>query len=628
MAEVILMPRLSDTMTEGVIADWHKQVGDTVKKGDLLAEIETDKATMELESYQDGVLLHIGPKKGEKLAVNGLLAILGKAGENIDAVLQEHGGGANTDTPPTKTDNTKRPDAPHASDAPTPTTASKATDADSATAAQNTATAKDAAPQNKTAAAPATSAEPALDLSKSEAAILMPRLSDTMTEGVIAEWHKKIGDTVKKGDILAEVETDKATMELESYKDGKMLYIGVDKGGKIPVNALLCIVGDDSTDVDAIVAAAKTTGEGKATTATGNNAATSAEAPASTEAGADSNNAKTDTTASKAAVPATGTGPSDNSANTPAIVNEGRIFASPLAKKLAEEKGVDLRYVAGTGDNGRITKSDVENYKAPVSGTSNNTAATENATTAAANTNPPAAAKPAATAPASGTSFEDRPVSQMRKVIARRLSESLFTAPHFYLTMAIDMDAAIATRVKLNELSPVKISFNDLVLKACAVALKQHPAINSSWMGDTIRTNHHINIGVAVAVDEGLLVPVVRNADQKSLSTIGTEVKEFAKKAKDKKLQPAEWEGSTFTISNLGMFGIDEFTAIINSPDACILAVGGISPTPVVKNGAVVPGNIMKVTLSCDHRVVDGATGAAFLQTLKGLLEEPLRMLV
>ncbi len=543
MAEVILMPRLSDTMTEGVIAAWHKNVGDAVKKGDLLAEIETDKATMELESYQDGILLHIGTPKGGKLQVNDLLAIFGKSGEDISSLVAQHAGG----TP-----------APAAAAAPAP------------------------APVTEV---PAAASTPVADVANMEEVVLMPRLSDTMTEGVIAGWHKNVGDTVKKGEVLADIETDKATMELESYKDGVLLYQGAKAGEKILVNDLLCIIGKPGLDVDAIVKAVKGSAAQPAATASAAPAAPAATAPAPVVA----------------------------VATAPTVVNEGRILASPLAKKIADEKGIDLRYVKGTGDNGRITKNDVDGY----------------VPAAAAPAAPAAkAASHVAAAPAGQVSFEDVPVSQMRKTIARRLSESLFTAPHFYLTMSIDMDAAVAARGKINEVAPVKVSFNDMVLKATAMALKQHPKVNSSWLGDTIRFNNHINIGVAVAVEDGLLVPVVRFADTKSLSQIGAEVKEYAQKAKDKKLQPADWEGSTFTISNLGMFGIDQFTAIINPPDSCILAVGGISQVPVVKNGQVVPGNIMKVTLSCDHRSVDGATGAAFLQTLKSLLEEPLRMLV
>ena len=541
MAEVILMPRLSDTMTEGVIAAWHKNVGDAVKKGDLLAEIETDKATMELESYQEGVLLHIGTTKGGKLQVNDLLAIIGKAGEDVASLIASVGAGTPAVAPVTE---------------PAPVAAS---------------------------------ASPALDAAAMDEVVLMPRLSDTMTEGVIAGWQKNVGDTVKKGDVLADIETDKATMELESYKDGILLYQGAKAGEKILVNDLLCVIGAAGTNVDAIVAAVK-------------NGATAA-APAATEPAAIPAAAPT-------AAPATTAAPA-----VQVVVNEGRIFASPLAKKMAEERGIDLKYVKGTGDNGRITKFDIDGY---VPATASATAPTMGA----------AAPAFVSAAQQGVVSFEDQPVSQMRKTIARRLSESLFTAPHFYITMTIDMDAAVAARTKINEVAPVKISFNDMVVKAAALSLKQHPKINSSWLGDTIRTNHHVNIGIAVAVDEGLLVPVVRFADTKSLSEIGVTVKGFAQKAKDKKLQPADWEGSTFTISNLGMFGVDEFTAIINPPDACILAVGGIAQVPVVKNGQVVPGNVMKVTLSCDHRVVDGAAGAAFLQTLKSLLEEPLRMLV
>ncbi len=552
MAEVIKMPRLSDTMTEGVIAAWHKQVGDTVKKGDVLAEIETDKATMELESYQNGVLLHIGAKNGGNLQVDDILAILGTAGEDISSLL----GGSSA--------------APVAVVAP-----------------------EAKAVAVETLAASASS----VDLSTLEEVVLMPRLSDTMTEGVIAAWQKNVGDDVKKGDVIAEIETDKATMELESYKNGKLLYQGAKVGEKIQVNDLLCIIGDTSLDVAAIVKAVSG----------GAVAPTVAEAP------------KEEVKAA-ASVPASV--PAAAVASAPAVVNEGRIFASPLAKKVASDKGIDLKYVQGSGDNGRIVKTDVDNFVPAV---------------AAPATVPQVASVASAPAPASTTSkvttygvesYDEVPVSQMRKVIARRLSESLFTAPHFFLTMSIDMDEAIAARAKINEGAKSKISFNDLVLKATSIALTQHPKINSSWLGDKIRTNYHVNIGVAVAVDEGLLVPVVRFADKKSLSQINAEVKDFAQKAKDKKLQPSDWEGSTFTISNLGMFGIDQFTAIINPPDACILAVGGISQEPVVKKGQVVPGNVMRVTLSCDHRVVDGATGAAFLQTLKSLLEEPVRMLV
>ena len=549
MAEVILMPRLSDTMTEGVIAAWHKKVGDTVKKGDLLAEIETDKATMELESYQDGILLHIGTPRGGKLQVNDLLAIFGKQGEDISALIAQH------------------------------TNAS----------ATLTATAPEPAPSTtSTTSTPATAAVPAanVDLLNSEEIVLMPRLSDTMTEGVIAGWQKKVGDAVKKGEVLADIETDKATMELESYKDGILLYQGAQAGEKILVNQLLCIIGQPGIDVDAMVNAVKAS-TGAPTAVATTTSATPITTPVTTSP----------STTSVAPVPAS------NPISSETVLNEGRIFASPLAKKIAKEKGIDLKFVKGTGEHGRITRGDLDNY------TPSNNANVK-------------------VAPLGQVSFVDTPVSQMRKVIARRLSESLFTAPHFYLTMKINMDATVAARALVNETAAVKISFNDFIVKAVALSLKQHPTVNSSWLGDVIRTNHHVNIGIAVAVEEGLLVPVLRFADGLSLPQISTSVKEFAKKAKDKKLQPADWEGSTFTISNLGMFGIDQFTAIINPPDACILAVGGIAQEPVVKNGQIVPGNVMNVTLSCDHRVVDGASGAAFLQTLKAYLEEPLRMFI
>lgn len=542
MAEVIKMPRLSDTMTEGVIAAWHKKVGDPVKKGDLLAEIETDKATMELESYKDGTILYLGADNGGKLQVDDLLAIVGSKGEDISGFV-----GSNSQPAAAKAEEAKPAETP-------------------------------AATESKAA--------PSIDISKMDEVVLMPRLSDTMTEGVIASWQKNVGDDVKKGDILAEIETDKATMELESYKNGKLLYQGAQAGEKIAVNDLLAIIGGGGVDVNAIVAAAKGGAASAATQA----------APAKEEA--------------------VETKPTDHkpqTTNDEAVVNEGRILASPLAKKLASEKGIDLKYVKGSGDNGRIVRSDIENYQPGSQQVSESASAPQAAVSAA---------------PAGQVSFDEVPVSQMRKTIARRLAESKFTAPHFYLTMSINMDAAVAARPLLNKDGKAKISFNDIVLKAVAVALKQHPAVNSSWLGDKIRINHHVNIGVAVAVEDGLLVPVVRFADTKSLTQISAEVKTFAQKAKDKKLQPSDWEGSTFTISNLGMFGVDEFTAIINPPDACILAVGGISQEPVVKDGQIVVGNIMKVTLSADHRVVDGATAAAFLQTLKGLLEEPLRMLL
>lgn len=561
MAEVILMPRLSDTMTEGVIAAWHKKVGDSVKKGELLAEVETDKATMDLESYKDGTLLYTGTDKGGKIQVNDLLAIIGAPGEDITALVKAGGAAAaNTGAP-------------------------------SAAAPANT-TSPAAVPAN---ASPAQAAPAAggIDLSKQEEVILMPRLSDTMTEGVIADWHKKVGDMVKKGDILADIETDKATMELESYKEGKLLFIGAQKGEKIAVNDLLAVIGDEKKiNLDQIVSVAKNKGV----------AAPVAAAPAASQ-------------------PASATAPAAETATESghsglSVSADGRIKASPLAKKLAAEKGIDISKVAGSGDNGRIIKKDIDSYTPAQAAT-------------AGTAQPAAAGKAAAPVVQGQVSYEDVPVSQMRKAIARRLAESKFSAPHFYVTMAIDMDKAVESRARINEVAQVKISFNDIVLKAVAIALKQHPAINSSWLGnDQIRINRHVNIGVAVAIEDGLVVPVVRFADTKGLAQIAAEVKDLAQRAKARKLQPAEWEGSTFTISNMGMFGVDEFTAIINQPNSCILAVSSIQQVPVVRNGAIVPGNVMKLTLSCDHRVVDGATGSAFLQTVKSLLEEPLRMML
>ena len=547
MAEVVRMPKMSDTMTEGVMAKWHVKVGDKIKSGDVMAEVETDKATMDLESYWDGTVLYIGVEEGAAVPIDAVIAVVGKEGEDYKALL----------------DNEAAPAAPAAE--------SKS---------------EEAAP-----AAPAAASAPAVtdaDLEKMGVTVVrMPLLSDTMTEGVIAEWHKKVGDKVKDDDILADVETDKATMEVMGYASGTLLHIGVEKGAAAKVNGIIAIVGPEGTDISGIL------NQGDAPAAAAQGSAAPAEAKA------------------EEAAPA--------AASTEGTSTEGgRVKASPLAKRIAKEKGIDLSQVAGSADGGRIIKKDIENFKP--------------AAAAAAPASAPAKETEKAAAPlpqyVGEEKFTEKPVTQMRKVIAKRLSESLFTAPHFYLTMSIDMDSAIAARAKMNEFAASKVSFNDLVLKAVAVALKQHPAVNSSWLGDKIRYNEHVNIGVAVAVEDGLLVPVVRFADGKSLSRISAEVKDFAQRAKAKKLQPADWEGSTFTISNLGMFGIDEFTAIINPPDACILAVGGISQVPVVKNGAVVPGNVMKVTLSCDHRVVDGATGAAFLQTLKALLEEPVRLLI
>lgn len=551
MAEVVKMPKMSDTMTEGVIAKWHKKVGDKVKSGDVLAEIETDKATMDFESYQDGVLLYIGIEEGKAAPVDAVIAVLGKEGEDYKAALDGAG---------------------------------------SASAAAPAA-------EEKPAAAPAAESKPAapkVDLSSIPAAVIrMPLLSDTMTEGVINKWNFKVGDKVKADDSLADVETDKATMEVVGYEAGTLLYIGVKEGEAAPVNGIIAIVGKEGTDITPLLQ-------------DNGGAAAPAAAPAAESA-----------PAAAASAPAAEEKETSHS--------DGRVKASPLARKIAKEKGIDINAVKGTAEGGRIVKKDIEDFKpgaAPAAAPAAESAPAQGAA-------PAKAAAPIVLPSFTGEEkFTERPVTQMRKAISRRLSDSLFTAPHFYVTMSIDMDQAIAARNKINEVAPVKISFNDFVVKAAAIALRQHPAINSSFLGDKIRTNEHVHIGVAVAVDEGLLVPVIKFADNKSLSHLSVEVKEFAQKSKAKKLQPNEMEGSTFTISNLGMFGVDEFTAIINTPNACILAVSGIQAVPVVKNGAVVPGNVMKVTLSSDHRVVDGASAAAFLQTLKQLLEEPVRLLI
>jgi pyruvate dehydrogenase E2 component (dihydrolipoamide acetyltransferase) len=565
MAEVVKMPKMSDTMTEGVIAKWHKKVGDKVKSGDVMAEIETDKATMDFESYQDGTLLYIGVEEGKAVAVDAIMAVIGNEGEDYKSLLN----GESAPAAEAKPAEDKAPAAP------------------------------------KEEKAPAAS-EPAVDLSSIPAAVIrMPLLSDTMTEGVINKWNFKVGDKVKADDSLADVDTDKATMEVVGYEEGTLLYIGVEEGKAAQVNDIIAIVGKEGTDITPLLK--------------GGNAPVS---------GSSSGEKQEETETASATTPEAATSSNDD---------DSRVKASPLARKIAKDKGINLNDVKGSAEGGRIVKKDVESFTPSAKSSSTDTGVSaslpevqaEQAASANAKEGAAKAGPTITLAPFVGEEkYTEKPVTQMRKVIAKRLSESLFTAPHFYVTMSIDMDAATVARGKMNEVSPVKISFNDLVVKACAVALKQHPVINSSWLGDKIRFNEHVNIGIAVAVDEGLLVPVVRFADGKSLSRISAEVKDFAKKAKDKKLQPSDWEGSTFTISNLGMFGVDEFTAIINTPDSCILAVSGIQQVPVVKNGAVVPGSVMKVTLSADHRTVDGASAAAFLNTVKSLLEEPVRLLI
>jgi pyruvate dehydrogenase E2 component (dihydrolipoamide acetyltransferase) len=589
MAEVILMPRLSDTMTEGVIAEWHKKIGDPVKKGDLLAEIETDKATMELESYKDGTLLHVGADKGGTIQVNDLLAIIGEAGEDIS----EHTSGGKTTTQNNKKDEQKEitketelvgkgeGDVPPVKDAKQvdPGTTEKA------------------------------------DITKTDEVVLMPRLSDTMTEGVIAAWHKNVGDDVKKGDVLADIETDKATMELESYKNGKLLYQGAKEGEKIEVNDLLCIIGEEGkVDVDKIVSAVKRGGEDNKQQGTRNKVqGGDGQMVQSSQKRESAHTEGKSSDAESSKTPLKGMG-----------VTDSRIKASPLAKRLAKEKGIDLSQVEGSGDNGRITKNDIDNFTPSKQKEEGAKPAADQQT------------KVPAFQPATEEGFTDKPASQIRKIVAKRLGESMFSAPHFYLTMEINMDKAMDARAQMNEISEVKISFNDMVVKAAAMALRKHPAVNSSWMpardgtdgGDFIRQYNHIHIGVAVAIEEGLIVPVIRFADQKTLSQIAAESKELSGKARNKKLQPNEFTGNTFTISNLGMMDIDEFTAIINPPDSAIMAVGRIKEVVVKRGEAFGVTNVMKITMSCDHRSVDGAVGASFLQTFKKYLENPVTMLV
>ncbi len=595
MAEVIRMPKMSDTMEEGVIASWLKKVGDTVESGDILAEVETDKATMELESFEDGTLLHIGVEESDSVPVDGVIAIIGEEGEDIADLLKEiESGGGNGKKEKPKEDKSDK--------------ANKEKENDDAV--------DDAADEQEADQNDEDDSEESVDASDVAAnVILMPKMSDTMEEGVIASWLKKVGDKVESGDILAEVETDKATMELESYEDGTLLYIGVEEGGAVPVDGVIAVIGEEGADYEKLIKA-RSGKKKKEDNADSKANASDVEAP---EASSDESESEEKDAPAYAPSRSTNGSSSDGSADSQ---TDGRIKASPLAKKMAEEKGYDLSSIEGSGENGRIVKRDVEDYQP----SAKPEAAPKEEKKAAS---PDAPAAPIALPQVVGEeSYEEVKVSQMRKAIARRLAESKFGAPHFYLTMEINMDRAVAARASINEYSPVKISYNDIIIKAVAAALRQHPKLNVSWQGDTMRLNQHIHIGVAVAVDEGLLVPVIRFADNKSLAHIATEVKELAGKAKNKKLQPQEQEGGTFAVSNLGMFGIEEFTAIINPPNSCILAVGGIKETPIVKDGAIVPGHVMKVTLSCDHRTVDGALGAAFLQTLKAFIEEPLRIMI
>ena len=542
MAEIINMPRLSDTMEEGVVAKWLKNVGDTIEEGDILAEIETDKAVMEFESFHEGVLLHVGLQEGESAKVDSLLAIIGKKGEDVSDLLNN----------------------------------ASAEVAEIETKEEATSIEEKTTPEDTTSS----------NLPDGVEIITMPRLSDTMTEGTVATWLKKVGDDVSEGDILAEIETDKATMEFESFYEGNLLYIGINEGESAIVDSVLAVIGKKGTDVSGVIEDIK------------KGAFSKAEPIAEEKPKPSSSN--TASTPVKKETPVI--------AATPIITKKedgGRIFVSPLAKKIAQEKGINLTQVQGTGENGRIVKSDVENFTPSTAGS---------------------AATPFV--PSGQESFEETSNSQMRKVIARRLGESKFTAPHYYLNVEFNMDNAIAFRQQFNSIPDTKISFNDIIVKATALALKQHPQVNSQWFDDKIKKNHHVHIGVAVAVEDGLLVPVVRFANEQSLPQIGAQVKEYAGKARSKKLTPQEMEGSTFTISNLGMFGITDFTSIINQPNSAILSVGAIVQKPIVKDGQIVVGNTMKLTMACDHRTVDGATGAQFLLTLRGYIENPVTMLV
>ncbi len=560
MAEIITMPRLSDTMTEGTVASWLKKVGDKISEGDILAEIETDKATMEFESFHSGTLLYIGVQEGETANVDSVLAIIGKEGEDYKSLLEGSSSEGKKNESATKEEKQAESD-------------SKADTSD-----------KEEVKEEETSA----------EIPDNVSVVTMPRLSDTMTEGTVASWLKKVGDEVKEGDILAEIETDKATMEFESFYAGTLLHIGIQEGESAPVDSVLAIVGPAGTDVSGILS-----GGSKP------KAKTESKKEEASEDIRESNAAETKEASAK-----TETSSATNDSN--------RVFASPLAKKIAQDKGINLSDVKGSGENGRIVKNDVENFTP-----SAKTVATETKTEekASASTSAPKAVP-------TGEAFaEEVKNSQMRKTIARRLAESKFTAPHYYLTIEVNMDNAMESRKLINSLPDTKVSFNDMVVKACAMALKKHPQVNSSWTEAATIINHHVNVGVAVAVEDGLVVPVVNHTDLLSLTQIGSSIKDLAGKARSKKLQPKEMEGSTFTVSNLGMFGIEEFTSIINQPNSAILSVGAIIEKPVVKNGQIVVGNTMKVTLACDHRTVDGATGAEFLQTLKHFIENPVTML-
>ncbi|WP_435415668.1 pyruvate dehydrogenase complex dihydrolipoamide acetyltransferase [Polaribacter aestuariivivens] len=555
MATVVNMPRLSDTMEEGVVAKWLKSVGDKIEEGDILAEIETDKATMEFESFHEGTLLHIGVQEGETSPVDTLLAIIGEEGEDISALLDGDKSSEETSENSEETSSKENEDE-------------KSSDEDE---------------KSETAEIP-----------EGVQVITMPRLSDTMTDGTVASWLKKKGDAVEEGDILAEIETDKATMEFESFYEGTLLYIGTQEGETAPVDSLLAIIGPEGTDVSAIVENGGSTGK-----------STSSEKKSEK---------KSDTKPEKKEEKSEKKTEEKKSSNTTNNNNGGRIFASPLAKKIASDKDINLADVTGSGENGRIIKKDVENY-------------TPSATISIETPTPASSAAVPSFSVSGEEKSEEVKNSQMRKAIAKSLGNSKFTAPDFSLNIEVDMDNAMASRKTINAIPDTKVSFNDMVVKACAMALQKHPQVNTSWKDDVTVYHNHIHVGVAVAVDEGLLVPVIKHTNQMSLTQIGATVRDLAGKARHKKITPAEMQGSTFTVSNLGMFGIDNFTSIINQPNSAILSVGAIVEKPVVKNGQIVVGNTMKLTLTCDHRTVDGAVGAQFLQTLKTFIENPVTML-
>ena len=538
------MPRLSDTMEEGTVAKWYKKVGDMVKEGDILAEIETDKATMEFESFQEGELLHIGIEEGDTAPVDSLLAIIGKKGEDINQMI----GSADTQS----TQEAKVNETPQSS-------------------------------ESQTEAIP--SVERKTVMPEGVEIITMPRLSDTMEEGTVAKWNKKVGDAVNEGDILAEIETDKATMEFESFFSGTLLYIGLEEGQSAAVDSVLAAIGKEGTDPDLVKTVIR-----KNTNKANQVEEVKVEVPQNLMV-EEKSTSESDPVALHAPV-------------LDQLNQNGRLVASPLAKKLAEEKGISLKQVKGSGDGGRIIKRDIENFKVSTVGYG------------------------VGSEPAGVESVTELANSTMRKAIAKRLSTSKFSAPHYYLGVELMMDNAIVFRQQFNTLPDTKISFNDIVLKAVALALKENPQVNSQWFEDRIVQNHHVHLGVAVAVEDGLVVPVLKFTDQLDLRQIGVKVKDYAQRARDKKLSPPEMDGSTFTVSNLGMFGIQEFTSIINQPNSAILSVGVIEKKPVVKDNVIVVGNTMKLTLACDHRTIDGATGAQFLQSLRLYIENPIRLLI